>query len=306
MSLHATTTAMPGQVTIAHLEGQPLETVLPKLFPDNRDYLEAFSATVPISLPELALATSVFLEPTSASSTDTLVVRRSGPNAAVELGQANVGSNAYHSNVLCLRNEVQVSCSPDVDIWELDLGPRSMVIMQSQIAAQLGDRLTFLFLPDNEPKRLEPAAQALHANVEAQPAAPLKWVDSPSAAKVFGGCDFAVLVKNLTDTTSPLNLFRNAPVSRGIPLYLLIQLCNPTGQEYVQLVPIVDRTTVADIQGAIWHSPVRLANAVSAIPVDTSQLGHVHEFQIAIVPISPAASSALHHHNFTQAVAFSN
>jgi hypothetical protein len=293
-------------VKIARQEGQPLEAILPKLYPDNRAYLEAFVATIPITLPELAIASSVFLEPTSSSSSDMLIVKRLKNDAEVEIGQANVGSNPYQPNVLCLRNGVQVGCTPEVDVGEVELPPKTMVLMPTRIPANPGDRLIFLFLANNEPKRVEPGSQMLRAEVEQRPDSPAKWVDAPTSAKVFGGCDFAVLVKDLSDTTSPLNLFRNATTKRGTILYLLIQLCNATGQDYVQLVPIVDRTTVVELPGEIWHSPVRLASAVSAIPVDTAQLGLVHEFQIAIVPISSEAASALHHHNFTQAVTFSN
>jgi hypothetical protein len=303
---NATSTPLPRQVKIARLKGQPLEAILPKLYPDNRAYLEAFAATIPITLPELAIASSVFLEPTSSSSSDMLIVKRSENEAEVEIGQANAGSNAYQPNVLCLRNGVQVGCTPEVDVWEVELPPKTMVLMPTRIPANPGDRLTFLFLPDNEPKRLEAGSQMLRAEVEQHPDSPTGWVDAPTVAKVLGGCDFAVLVKDLSDTTSPLNLFRNSTTKRGTILYLLIQLCNPTGQEYIQLVPIVDRTTVADLPGEIWHLPVRLASAVSAIPVDTAQLGLVNEFQIAVVPISLEAASALHHRNFTQAVEFSN
>ncbi len=302
----ATSAALSREIKIANLEGQPLETMLPKLHPDQRDYLEAFAATVPESLPEMAYVSSVLLNPSLPPSSDTAVIKRSGAYAEAQVGIANVGSNINQTNMLCLRNGVQVGCTSEVDVWQMTLSPKTMALAPVHISANAGDHLTFLFLANNESKRLEPASQILQAFVDRSLDTPSAWVDAPVHARVFGGCDFAVFVKDPSDTsTSPLDLFRHSDTPRGIILYLLIQLCKPTGQEYVQLVPIVDRTTVTNLPDQVWHSPIRLADVAAVIPIDTAFLGPAHEFQVAVIPVSKEASSALHHHYFTQAVSFS-
>lgn len=292
-------------VKTAHLDAQPLEVMLPKLHPDSRAYLEAFAATVPESLPEMAYASSVILEPTKPDQ-NPLIVKLSDGYAEVQIGIANPGSNINRPNVLCLRNGAQVGCTLEIDVWEVALPPKTMVFLSTRMLASPGDLLTFLVLAHNEPRRLEPGSQMVWAYAEQQPDPPSASVIAPTQAQVLGGCDFATFVKDPADSTSPLNLFRNSYTQWGTILYLLIQLCNPTGLEYVQLVPIVDRSIVIDLPGEFWHSAVRLVDTVSVIPLDTAQLSPVKEFQVAVMPLSKEAASALRINKFTHAVAFSD
>jgi hypothetical protein len=291
----------------ARLEGQPLELMLPSLHPDNRKFIEDFAATVPPSLPEQAYVSTVILDPASPAPEGPLIVKQSNGYADVEMAIANVGTNTNQPNVICLRNDMQVGCTPEVDVWEVALPPKTLALVSTRISASPGDSLIFLFLAQDEPKRIYAASQIKRSFVEQHSVPPSTWIDAPGHDKIFGGCNFVALVKDPTDTrTSPVDLFRHSTTPRGIMLYLLFQLCNPTGQEYVQLLPIVNRTKIVDLPGKFWHSPIWLSEANSVISVDTAPLGPVHEFQVAIVPLSAEAESAFRHKNFTQAVVFSD
>lgn len=68
---------------------------------------------------------------------------------------ANPGTLTHQPNVLCLRNQVQVSCSKQADVWQLTLPPKSLAILSNQLEAESGDRLSFLFLADQDYKRIQ-------------------------------------------------------------------------------------------------------------------------------------------------------
>lgn len=291
----------------ASLKGQPFDTMLPKLHPTQREFLEFFAATVPEPLPEMAYPSWVALNPDSPLLPEgPLMVNRSDGYAEVQIGMANPGSHINRPNVICLRDGVQVGCTPETDVWEVMLPPKTLALVPTRIPASSGDHLVFVFLANDEPKRIDLGSQMVWAYVEQHPDPPSAWVDAPVHTRALGGCDFVAFVKDPTSTTSPINIFMNADTPRGTIIYLLIQLCNPTSQEYVQLVPIVDRTTVVDLPDDIWHSPVRLTSVASVIPVNTAWLGLAREFQVVVVPLSKEAASALEHHKFTQAIALSD
>lgn len=292
------------KVKTAHLEGQPFEEMLPQLGPSQRSLLLDFAATVPNPVPRLAYPSVVFLEPTVLSPPEgPLVVELSDGYAEVQIGIANPGSNVNQPNVLCLRNAVQIDCTLEVGVWDISLPPETLAFVPTRIPASPGDQLTFLLLAEDEPKRVQLGSQMLWAFVEERPGLPSEFVEAPIHAKVLGGCDIATIV---TDA-SPSDTFHIPGTQKwGTILYVLIQLCEPTGREYVQLVPIVDRTRVIDLPGEMWHSAVRLMGPASVIPVDTTLIGPAQEFQVAVLPLSDEASTALRRSRFTHAVAFSD
>lgn len=297
----ATPTVPALQVKTARLEGRPFEEMLPKLDPAQRSRLLAFTTTVPEPLPELAYPSSVFLKPTSPSDKGSQVLELSDGYAEVQVVMANPGSNTNQPNVICLRNATQVSCTPQVDVWEVSLSPETLAFVPTRIPASPGDRLTFLLMANDEPKRVDPASQVLWAFVEERPGLPSEFIDAPIHEKVLGGCNFATLVTDISRST-----FRRPGTQQlGTVLYLLLQLCEPIGREYMHLVPIVDRTRVIDLPGEVWHSSIRLTDVASVIPINTAKLGPAHEFQVAVVPLSDEAASALSI-RFTHAVAFSD
>lgn len=291
------------QVKMARLGGQPLEDMLPKLHPDHRSFVLDFAATVPDPLPALAQASVVMLEPGSPPSDGRPIVELLDGFAEVEVGIANPGSNTNQPNVVCLRNGEQVSCTPDVNVWEVVLPPRTLAFVPTRIPANRGDRLTFLLLARDDSKRVDIASQVFSAFVEKRPDLPSEFVEAPVHEAVLRGCDFATLV---TDT-SPTDTFRiPGTQKRGTELYLLIQLCSTTGREYMRFVPVADRVQVVDLPGDVWHYAVRLAGPVSVVPIDTGQLGPIHEFQVALVPLSDEATTVLRANKVTHAVAFSD
>jgi len=173
--------------------------------------------------------------------------------------------------------------------------------MTARILAQGGDHLTFLFLPDRETERVQLGANIKWLDVEERIKTPPDWVEAPPHRKLYDGCNFVTLIKD-PNATDFMNFNLYAGVTRGTILYLLIQLCNPTGNEYIQLAPVTDRTTVIEMPGGEWRSPLRLHSAAHLIPVDTSYFGPAKEFQIALIPISVEAKLAFRNKGFTQAV----
>lgn len=256
----------------------------------------------------MAYVSAHFVDPTK-DSRDVLILKLVEDYVETEVALANPGWNTNQPNVLCLLNGRQVGCAPDVDVWEVMLPPQTLALLPIRLKARPGDRVTFLFLAHDEPKRPFPSSQMQTLYVEHTPipGPPPASVEAPSAPKVLGGCNNVTM---LTDP-KPAKTYRPPHTQqRGSPLYVLVQLCNPRGKEYVWFVPIANRTTVLDPPGEVWHSVVRLAdeaNVATLVPVDSTRqgpLGTVREFQVAVIPLdSPEAPSVLRQ-NFTDAAAF--
>lgn len=264
----------------------------------------AFSETAPDPLPPMAYVSVRLFDPAKEPSSALLADLNKGV-AQAPFAVANPGTLTHQPNVLCLRNQVQVSCSKQADVWQLTLPPESLAILSNQLEAGSGDRLSFLFLADQDYKRIQYGSSAQWISVEKRTDLPKQFVEAPAREKIFGGCDFAVLITDPSNTsTSPLELFRHGLTPHQIKLYLLIQLCEPTDQDYVQLVPVVDRTRVIDLPGEIWHSPIRLTGATTLIPIDTTRLLNAKEFQLAVISPSDSMVDAPSRGEFTQAIAF--
>lgn len=293
------------KIRTTRLDALPFETMLPQLHPENRSLLLEFAANTPETLPELAMAWSTFMEPSVPNSEQDSVVELNAGFAEFQLGVANHGSNHIQPNILCLLNGVQVSCTPETDVWEVWAAPMTLAVIPVTIPASPGDLLTFLFLPPDNSKRVFVATGLLLARVERQTASEPNYVEAPSYQQPHFGedaCDFNFLHPDL----SPRDSFRIPGIQeRGTILYLLIKLCKPLPEDYVYLIPIIDREQVIDLPGEIWHAPVRLAYPTTVIPIDTTLLGSAREFQIAIIPLSEGYLSELDNiFYFTWAVAF--
>ncbi len=308
-----TTHLKQDDVTTARKEGQPLEAMLPKLHPELQSFVSNFAATVPdkTRLPEMAYVSVVFVDPTSwgqpAQSGGAQIVKQSNGYLDTQLVIGNVGWNTNQPNVICLRNGSQTGCTPEAEVWQVDLPAQTMAFLPVHFKASPGDQLTFLFLAHNELERGEPASQSVEVYVDYQPTELPGFVDAPPQAKVLGGCDNVALTTHNTFRST----FRPPRIQkRGDPLYVLVQLCRPTGQEYVWLVPIVNRTTVPDIQGEVWHSLVKLPTmneSAAVVPVDTSKegsLGSARSFQVAVIPFRSAGTPPIFVERFTDEARF--
>lgn len=71
----------------------------------------------------MAYPSVVILDPASPETNDALMVKRLNGYTDVQVAIANPGTNTNQPNVLCLRNAVQVKCTPDVDVWEVTVFP---------------------------------------------------------------------------------------------------------------------------------------------------------------------------------------
>lgn len=291
---------------IAEVEAQPLDQVLPQFDEETRQFIKDFEVTIPDPLPPLALATFTAINPDQPilplpDDKQALVGRTLSGQAEALVVRANLGSNSFQENVLCLRNGRQVSCSPEADLWQFTLAPETAALMTARMLAERGDHLVFLFLPDRDTERVQRGATIKWVYVEERIKPPRTWVEAPTHRRLYGGCDFVTLIKD-PDSTDPLNFNLYAGVRRGTTLYLLIQLCDPSGNEYIQLAAVADRTIVIDLPGNEWRSPLRLHSAAHLLPVDTAHFGQAKEFQIALIPISDEAKLAFRNKSFTQAV----
>jgi hypothetical protein len=271
---------------IDDIEARPFDEMLPRLPEENQSLLLELAGTVPEPLPELAFASTVFLEPDIPHPERDSIVPLENGFVRMEIGMANPGSNYNQPNVLCLRNGDQVACAPEVDVWAVSLPPKTLAFIPIRISAQPGDKLTFLFVPENESKRLFVGSQMLWAYAAEMPVegtAPVEAPTPPPQQEVFGGCDVNLL---LPDVSAADSYRIPGEQTRGTVLQLLINICEPASEDYVYLVPYIDRRQVVDLPGPIWRSPVRLAYPSTVIPVDTGNLGQANEFQIAIVPLN--------------------
>ena len=293
------------EIRIEQIEARPFEDMLPRLPEENRSLLVELAGSVPKQLPELAIASTVFLEPNIPYSQRDSIVDLEDGLVRMDVAMANPGSNYNQSNVLCLRNGGQVACTPEVDVWAVSLPPETLALTPLRIPAQPGDQLAFLFVPEEESKRLFVASQMLWAFVEDMPVTVTDPVEAPSAQQeVFSGCDYNLF---LPDVSAADSYHIPGEQKRGTMLDLLIKLCAPSPEEYVYLVPYIDRQQVVDLPDPIWHSPVRLAYPATVIPVDTGILGQAKEFQIAIIPLNDEGHiSDLKQLRFTFAITLSD
>jgi hypothetical protein len=268
---------------VQSLSGEPLKEALLQLHPTNRERLLDFISTVPDPLPnDLAHPQAVFFQPREPQSRNTLVVDRNDGYVEREAAIANPGSNDRQTNVICLRNGEQVSCTPEVDVWRVALPAKTLAFVPLRVLAEPGDALAFLFMPDREPERYQPASSMLLLFVERDPPPPPQYVAAPAFEKLYDGCNFAQIQPHL-DTTQPIRI--PGTQRRGTRLYLIFQTCKPVVDELVQLIPIVDRSRVVALPEVIWQMPVHLAYPASVIEIDTQLLGDANEFQIAVVPV---------------------
>jgi hypothetical protein len=308
VSLTAVAPTEPAQdaVNIVRVEAQPFAAMLPLLPSENQERLLAFAATIPEPLPELASASSVFLHPflSLPEPPARQIVKLHDGHARGDVAIANPGSNINQPNVLCLRNGVQVACTPEVDVWEVWLPPATLAILEFRIVAEPGDQLTLLFIPSDEPKRLFPGSQLLHAFVEEVPQPPLSGAYAklpPAEQPVFGdGCNFDLLLPDV----SPAESLRIPYIQeRGTILHLLIKPCDPPSDRHlVRLTPIINRIQVVVFPGEIWQQPVQLVYPASVLPIDTRWLDSAGEFQVAFIPVGQAAISELDWLRFSFAV----
>lgn len=271
------------EIRISQLVARPFDEMLPRLPEENQSLLLELAGTVPEPLPELAFASTVFLEPNIPHPERDSIIPLEDGLVQMDIGMANPGSNYNQPNVLCLINGAQVACTPEVDVWSVFLPPKTLAIVPIRISAQPGDQLIFLFVPQNESKRLYVGSQMLWAYADEMPLPVTAPVEAPPAKQeVFSGCDNNLF---LPDVSAADSYHIPGEQKRGTVLYLLIKLCDPAPEEYVYLVPYTDRQRVVDLPGPSWHSPVRLAYPATVIPVDTGVLDQAKEFQIAIVPL---------------------
>ncbi|MCA9942260.1 MAG: hypothetical protein KC449_02200 [Anaerolineales bacterium] len=280
-------------VTIGQIEAQPLDEMLPKLNEADRVALENFAASVPDPLPNnLAYPVFTFMQTSMSKIDETHILRLVDGSITLEGVIANPGSNAQEANIICLRNGIQTACSPQATVWSIILNPKTLAFVPYEIQAQSGDWLTFLIVADKEPMRLFMASIMQWFFVDKRPPLPAHFVQAPSQARVFPGCD-ASLILTENPTVAPETLQIPGTQKRGTELYIIFQTCDPVGDNLVQLVPIVDRSRVINMPGEVWNVPLRLSEEMTVIPFDTAALGTAQEFQIAVVPIIGETTESL-------------
>jgi hypothetical protein len=294
-------------IRVQRLEAESLSEALLQLHPTNRERLLDFITTVPDPLPnDLAHPQAVFFQPREPFLQNTLVVGRSDGYVVREAAIANPGSNDRTTNVLCLRNGEQTSCTPEVDVWSVALPAETLAFVPLRIPAEPGDALTILFMPGREPERYQPGSSMLLLFVEQDPPPHPEYVEAPARKRVYDGCDFANIQTHL-DATQPIHI--PGTQKRGTRLYLIFQTCEPVGEDLIQLIPIVDRSRVVNLPGDVWQMPVRLAYPASVIEIDTQLLGDANEFQIAVVPVGETVRQVPDWWGwfpFTQAISFTD
>lgn len=274
-------------ISVQHLDAAPLSEALPQLHATNRERLVDFISSVPDPLPnELAHPQAVFFDPRLPLSRNTLIVDPTDGHVIKEIAVANPGTNDRQTNVICLRNGEQTGCTREVNVWSVSLPAQTLAFVPVYILAAPGDMLTFLFIPDRESERFDPASSMLWLFVSQGPPRPSKYVEAPAHEKLYDGCDFALLQPTL-DTTESISI--PGTQKRGTRLYLVFQTCEPVVGELVQLIPIADRSRVVNLPAAVWQMPVRLAYPATVITIDTQLLGDIEEFQIAVVPLGEGA-----------------
>ncbi len=168
---------------VVQVSGDPIQDKLGALSKENREFLTWFSATIPDPLPPMAYASAIIFDPTNEPTTLALAKRVDGEvDLAVAL--ANPGTLTDQPNILCLRNQRQVSCSDQADVWQALLPPKTLVIVPTHFQAEIGDRLTFLFLADNDYKRVDRGSTLKWAFVEKRADVPNEAIEAPAHEKV--------------------------------------------------------------------------------------------------------------------------
>ena len=270
---------------LQRLDGQPISQLVSELHPYNQHVLEDFSATVPETLPELAYPSSVLLRPDISREEDSrLVMERINGSISFTVSVVNPGTNHNQPNILCVRNQTQVPCTPDVDVWEAWLPPLTMTIVPISVSMDPGDQITILLIPPDESKRVFPASQMVFGFADQVPSPPDSFVTLPPAQKpVFHNCDHNILLPSVSQADSyrlPTYYF----LSKRVPLEFLIKICEPKNPFYVYLVTIVNRIRLVKLPDPVWHHPAELAQEAMIVPINTDLFGGIKTMQIAIIP----------------------
>lgn len=274
-------------IEVGQIVASPLAEMLPELDKEDREHLEGFAATVPDPLPnELAYPQFTFMQADLSKADGSHILRLLDGYVRLQGVIANPGSNHEQTNVICLRNHFQVSCSSEADVWAVTLEPRTLAFVSYTIEAKPGDMLTFLYIANQEPLRLFPASIMQWLFVETEPQMPETFVQTLAHERVEVGCDFSTVAES-----DNLKFGMPGKQRRGTLLSLVFQPCEPVNEELVQLIPIVDRNRVVDLPDEVWNVPVRLSGPTTVIPIDTSLLGNAQEFQVAVVPVGKTAIS---------------
>lgn len=294
-----TPTANIKPVHVTTVGGEPVENILPKLHPQAREHLEMFMATYPITVSPMGFPSTVLVNPLTSDGTQAIVQSSQG-RTTVPVLFANLRLNHSPRRILCLHNAAQIPCSPQADIWRFEAEPTTGMIVTATFTTSPGDRLAFLVISENEAQRPFPVAHDRIAYVDHRPPPPAAPLDAPEHRALFGGCDFLALIRDPEDST-PNNFNLHHGIPAGQPMYLLIQLCNPTGREIIQLVPIADSSRVFEIDDPFWRQPIRLKGKATLLKINPAWLEGIQQVQIYAMPMSQEAQMTLRH-RFTQAV----
>ena len=258
------------------------DEVVGELDAETADWVTSFAASVPETLPELALPQVHFVDAGLGRPLSGDFVLQPDEDGIVE-ARLVIGNPSYRANrtesVVCLRNFVQVACGRDADVWELAVPAEAVALLPVAVEGSAGDRIDMLLIPSEQTGYPFPFSVSFLAFIgHSSHATALTNVAATERVWPFEECGIARILHD----RPPLDMVRNPSVTqRDAELFLLIESCEP--EETVRLVAIGDRRRVVQIDEPEWRSPVRVTGETALLRVDLSWFSDVDEFQIVVI-----------------------
>ncbi len=254
------------------------EEGLGRLDEETREWVTGFAASVPAEMPEHARAWAHFIIDAQRDRVYPIV----GGSVRETLVLGNYGPRPIGQALLCLRNGQPASCgSARADSL---IPPLAFDFVDLEIAAETGNRLDVLIVPDNQVGSGLGGTghgKTLFAGERSSPA-PGRLVPEAETERAWpwDGCGFARLLRDPPPWRESVRLPRK--VDRGADVFLLIERC-PGPPETFTLIPIADASRVIQLGGAVWDGPIQMVGSTLLVRVSGEDLAGLHEFQVVVL-----------------------
>lgn len=243
-----------------------------------------FRGTIPEELPETAYPVAQVL---LGIETRNLVAADPSGVVRMTLIIDNPDTKAHRERVVCLRDGRATACHPAMADDDIEIAPDSIALVQLQIAAQPGDRLTILRLPEGQvgtlpgPRGMAGAYQ-LAVDGTAPTGGPAVGVEFlRERLWPFQGCDLARILKETPPLVDGVRIPNR--VAADDPLFLVVELCEETQPALLDLVLIGDRHIDASPAVAPWDGEFELDGDTLLIPIEREWVAGLEEFQVIVL-----------------------
>jgi len=258
---------------------EPIEELKKHVSQQSGEYIEAFVAGLPPTIPPTAVAYATVIDNASLKG----VVESRGGTVHPRLVVFNAGPKIASLRVVCVSNAEPQDCSEQNAVIDVALEQNTGFYIDLRMRARPGDRIDILALPSGDLERPNPTAQSLRLWVDHQ-GSPPPGEDIARArrhSEVLGGCDFVTLLPS----ARPQGTFRPPGAHlESDPLFVVVETCD--GGEVVQLIGILDRAEVVTLPG-VPNRPFVVAGQTFAAKISSLDYYLGRELVVVALRLGP-------------------